>query len=109
MNAGYDIASGKDTFVDAVGGARIPAKEITLRGLYLENEDGSRILLGQVLVYAIDMSDTITAGVLGLNVIRHFVSKITFGVPTIIEMMPTYKIKTPCNNLLFGLWSKSDM
>ena len=109
--AGYDIDSGKDAFVDTIGRKDVPAKEILVRGLELECIDLARVSLGPVLVHAIDMSDTFTVGVLGLNVIREFVTKIEFGSNTIIELVPTFDISSAetFDNFLpgssrFGVW-----
>ena len=114
FRAGYSVDTGKVAYIDAVGRREIPAREILLRGLELGDIDGPRIMLGPVLVYAIDMSDSPeTVGVLGLNVIREFIVNISFGDPTIVRLTPTYDV-----NLLekfedflpdssrFGLWEK---
>ena len=113
--AGYDVKSGKVTYVDTVGRKGIPAHEILLRGLELGDIGCPRLLLGPVLVYAVDMSDTPeTTGVLGLNVIREFMTTITFGNPTIITLKPSFDIHSlemfdafiP-ESSRFGLWEKS--
>ena len=112
IRAGYDIAAGKSTSVDTVGHSGVPAKEIVLRGLEFEDISGARVQLGPVLVHAIDMSKTYTVGVLGLNVIREFKTRIEFGMPTIIELVPTFDLgviekfetyQPDCSR--FGLWS----
>jgi len=110
--AGYHVKSGRDVRVDTAGNAGIPAKEVLLHNLELLDVMGSRTPLGPVLVYAMDMSDTLTTGVLGLNVIREFETKIKFGKLTIIELTPTFDITSPVKleNFIpyasrFGVWS----
>ena len=92
------------------------AKEILLRGFELENIDGTIISLGPILVHAIDMSDLYTVGVLGLNVIREFTTKITFGSPTVIELIPNFDITDLIDydefvaaNSRFGEWSEQSV
>ena len=112
--AGYDMKSGKVAYIDTVGRKRIPAREILLRGLELGDIDCPRMKLGPVLVYAIDMSDTPeTVGVLGLNIIREFITNITFGDPTVINLTPTFDVSLPerfesfiPDSSRFGLWEK---
>ena len=109
--AGYVTASGNDTIVDTIGHRGIPAKEVLLHGLELEDINGARTPLGPVLVYAIDMSDTFTVGVLGLNVIREFITEIKFGDPTVIDLDPNFNINEHVKfddfnfyTSRFGLW-----
>ena len=54
--AGYNVEIGRDVKVDTVGNSGIPAKEVVLHNLELLDITGSRIALGAVLVYAVDMS-----------------------------------------------------
>jgi hypothetical protein len=113
--AGYNVKSGNITYIDTVGRKGIPAREVLLRGLELGDIDSPRLALGPVLVYAVDMSDTPeTVGVLGLNVIREFITKITFGNPTTIELIPTFDVNAlelyenfTSGISRFGLWEKS--
>ncbi|MCL2379063.1 MAG: aspartyl protease family protein [Defluviitaleaceae bacterium] len=114
--AGYDVEAGRDARVDTVGNSGIKAKEIVLHDLELLDMTGLRISLGPVLVYAIDMSDTFTTGVLGLNVIREFKTSIKFGSPTVIELTPTFDIYAPVklDNFMpyasrFGTWSRDSI
>jgi len=94
--AGYNVDLGKVAYIDTVGRKGIPAREILLRGLELGDIDCPRLSLGPVLVYAVDMSDTPeTVGVLGLNVIREFITRITFGNPTIIRLAPSFDVNMP--------------
>jgi len=112
--AGYDVNSGKVAYIDSVGRKGIPAREILLRGLELGDIDCPRLPLGPVLVYAVDMSDTPeTVGVLGLNVIRAFTTRITFGNPAIIRLDPSFDVNKPerfeyflPDSSRFGLWEK---
>jgi hypothetical protein len=113
--AGYNVKSGNITYIDTVGRKSIPARMVLLRGLELGDIGCFRLPLGPVLVYAVDMSDTPeTVGVLGLNVIREFITKITFGNPTTIELAPTFDVnsledykKFLPDSSRFGLWEKS--
>ena len=113
--AGYDVKSGRHTFINTVGRNNISANEILLKGLELGDIDSPRISLGPVLVYSIDMSNTPeTIGVLGMNVIKEFIVKIRFGNPSMIELTPMFDLKAPIefNSFIrdssrFGLWSKS--
>ena len=117
IHAGYDVKSGRVAYIDTVGRKGIQAREVLLRGLELGDIDAPRLSLGPVLVYAIDMSDTPeTVGVLGLNVIREFTTNITFGNPTIINLIPSYNISEieAFDDFLpdssrFGLWDKSNI
>jgi len=116
LRAGYNIKSGNAAVINTVGHNGVPAREILLRGFKLEDVSGFRVLLGPVLVYAIDMSDTFTAGVLGVNVIREFESRIKFGNPTLIELKPEYDITETEKfenfnryNSRFGLWTKNQV
>ena len=68
------------------------------------------------MVYATDMSNMETSAVLGLNVIREFVSKIKFGKNTIIELEPTFDINKPVvfedfirTESRFGLWTQDQI
>ena len=65
-----------------VGHVGVRGKKILLRGFELIDLNDKRIALGPVLVYAVDMSSGYIAGVLGLNVIREFETKIKFGAQT---------------------------
>ena len=112
--AGYDVNSGRVAYIDTVGRKGIPAREIILRGLELGDIDCPRMVLGPVLVYAVDMSDNPeTVGVLGLNVIREFTVNISFGNPTIIGLTPSFDVNSleafkdflP-DSSRFGLWEK---
>jgi len=114
--AGYDLTSAKNAKVDTVGRKDVSAKEVLLRGLELLDLSGSRVMLGPVLVYAIDMSDIYTTGVLGLNVIREFETRIRFGKSTTIELLPNFDLNQHAeyHNFLrigsrFGLWTPSQM
>ena len=112
--AGYNVKSGRMAYIDTVGRKRIPAREILLRGLELGDIDCPRMALGPVLVYSIDMSDTPeTVGVLGLNIIREFITNISFGDPTLISLTPTFDVNSPekfekfvTDSSRFGLWEK---
>jgi len=116
LRAGYNITEANDAEFDVVGRKGVPAKEILLRGLELGGKYDKRISLGPVLVYATDMSETNTSAVLGLNVIREFDIHIKFGIPTIIELVPTFDINR-LNTFddfsrmesRFGLWSQGDI
>ena len=114
--AGYSIETGKNTIIDTIGHKGIPAKEILLRDLKLEDISGIHVSLGPVFIYAVDMSDTFTVGVLGLNVIREFETKIKFGQQTIIELDPAFDINdlVKIDNFIreesrFGLWTPSQI
>ena len=113
--AGYDVDAGRDVQVDTVGKSGIAAKEVVLHNLELLDITGARISIGAVLVYAVDMSDTFITGILGLNVIREFMTCIKFGKPTIIELTPTFDITRPIKtsgfmpySSRFGVWSKDN-
>jgi hypothetical protein len=112
--AGYNVRSGKATYVDTIGRKGISAHEVLLRGFELGDIDRPRLSLGPTLVYAVDMTDTPeTVGVLGLNVIREFTTRIAFGNPTIIWLDPSFNVNMPerfesflPDSSRFGLWKK---
>ena len=114
--AGYNVNKGNYAEFDVVGRNGVPAKEVLLKGLELGGKNDLRVSLGPVLVYATDMSGTNTSAVLGLNVIREFITKITFGKDTFIELEATFDVDAPVKfeNFLrtesrFGLWSQEQV
>ena len=114
--AGYNVNKGNDAEFDVVGRNGVPAKEILLKGLELGGRNDQRIILGPVLVYATDMSDTNTSAVLGLNVIREFKSRIIFGKDSFIELEPTFDESELVRfeefqrtESRFGLWSQEQV
>ena len=116
LRAGYNVNKARIVKINVVGMKDVPAKEILLRGLILEDIEENKFDIGPVLVYPTDMSATETNAVLGLNVIREFETKIKFGAETIIELTPTYDIndKVKYENFnrtesRFGLWAPSHL
>jgi len=111
--AGYDLSCAKISSVNVVGTKTIPAREVLLKGFSFVDLDGNSHPIGPVLVYAIDMSEGFVSGVVGLNIIREFETKIKFGCPTTVELTPTFDISqsVPFNDFTlnesrFGLWAK---
>jgi hypothetical protein len=90
--AGYDVAGAKLASVNVVGVKEIPAREILIKGFSFVDIHDRKIPIGPVLVYAIDMSEGYIAGVIGLNIIREFETRIKFGHPTVIELIPDFDI-----------------
>ena len=116
LRAGYNVNKASNATINVVGRKNVPAKELLLRGFVLEDIEGNKTNIGPVWVYSTDMSDAETDAVLGLNVIKEFETKITFGQETIIELTPTYDIndKVKYENFnrtesRFGLWVPSQI
>ena len=113
LRAGYNINKGDYAEFDVVGRKKVPAKEVLLQGLELGGKYDKRIPLGPVLVYATDMAETNTSAVLGLNVIREFETRIKFGNPTTITLIPTFDVSKQVGykdfsrmESRFGLWTQ---
>ena len=116
IRAGYKISNDRDAMLSVVGRGNVPVKEVLLQGFELVDISGNVLSLGPIMVYATDMSNMETSAVLGLNVIREFVSKIKFGKNTIIELEPTFDINKPVvfedfirTESRFGLWTQDQI
>ena len=115
-NAGYDLSTAEDVELSVVGQDNVFAKKILVKGLELVDVNGDKFSLGPIMAYAVDMSYGYIAGVLGLNVIREFETKIVFGNQTFIELSPTFDIDVEVryedfilSESRFGEWATSQV
>jgi hypothetical protein len=90
LRAGYDYKTGKSATLIMANGTKVEANEVVLKGMYLGDTLENSTALGAVLVYAIDAPNADTPGVLGLNVIREFETKIKFDKQATIELEPNF-------------------
>jgi len=114
--AGYDLDTPDYASVNAVGVCNIPARAVLVKNLSFVDIYGNIIPIGPVMVYAIDMSEGFVSGVIGLNVIREFDTRIKFGRLTEISLFPTFDLSklVDCEDFVptesrFGEWTASQV